>query len=86
MSIEQSIARTQQSLNQAQRLGYDINQIDQAFQRIYPQSYAGSTSSQQLLSDALARWRNALAGNQDALSVQAGVMAALDKRQHHDMR
>src|SRR6267378_6846190 len=32
-AIEQSIARTQQLINQAQRLSYDISQIDQAFQR-----------------------------------------------------
>src|SRR5439155_18233852 len=55
-AIEQSIARTQQLLSQAQRLGYDISQIDQAFQRSYPQSYAGSTSSQQLVGDAQTRW------------------------------
>jgi len=77
-AIEQSMARTQQLLKQAQRLAYDINQIDTAFQRTYPQSYAGSISSQQLLSDAQTRWRNALAGYQDALRVQAGVVQALD--------
>jgi P-type conjugative transfer protein TrbJ len=77
-AIEQSIARTQQLLNQAQRLAYDINQIDQAFQRTYPQSYASSTSSQQLLIDAQTRWQNALAGYHDALRVQAGVVQALD--------
>src|SRR5438445_4765768 len=32
-AIGQSIARTQQLLSQAQRLAYDVNQIDQAFQR-----------------------------------------------------
>src|SRR5882672_5093499 len=77
-AIEQSITRTQQLLKQAQRLAYDINQIDQAFQRTYPQSYAGSISSQQLLSDAQTRWQNALAGYHDALRVQAGVVQALD--------
>lgn len=77
-AIEQSLARTQQLLKQAQRLAYDVNQIDQAFQRLYPQSYAGSTSSQQLVSDAQARWQNALVGYQDALRVQAGVVQALD--------
>ena len=77
-AIEQSMARTQQLLNQAQRLAYDISQIDQAFQRTYPQRYAGSTSSQQLFSDAQARWQNALAGYHDALRVQAGVVQALD--------
>jgi P-type conjugative transfer protein TrbJ len=77
-AIEQSITRTQQLLKQAQRLTYDINQIDTAFQRTYPQSYTGSTSSQQLLSDAQMRWQNALVGYHDALRVQAGVVQALD--------
>ncbi len=77
-TIEQSIARTLELLNQAQRLTYDINQIDQAFQRTYPQRYAGSTSSQQLVGDAQARWQTSLAGYQDALRVQAGVVQALE--------
>jgi P-type conjugative transfer protein TrbJ len=77
-TIEQSIARTQQLINQAQRLAYDINQIDQAFQRTYPQSYAGSITSQQLIGDAQTRWRNSLAAYQDALRVQAGVVQGFD--------
>jgi P-type conjugative transfer protein TrbJ len=77
-TIEQSISRTQQLINQAQRLAYDINQIDQAFQRSYPQSYAGSTSSQQLLNDAQTRWQNSLAAYQDSLRVQAGVVQGFD--------
>jgi type IV secretion system protein TrbJ len=77
-ALERSIGRTQQLLKQAQRLAYDINQIDTTFQRTYPQSYAGSTSSQQLLSDAQTRWQNALVGYHDALRVQAGVVQALE--------
>jgi P-type conjugative transfer protein TrbJ len=77
-AIEQSIVRTQQLINQAQRLAYDIGEIDQAFQRTYPQSYAGSTSSQQLIGDAQARWQNSRAAYQDALRVQAGVVQAFD--------
>jgi P-type conjugative transfer protein TrbJ len=77
-AIDQSIVRTQQLLNQAQRLAYDINQIDQAFARSYPQSYSASTSSQQLTGDAQARWQNALAAYQDALRVQAGVVQGLE--------
>jgi P-type conjugative transfer protein TrbJ len=77
-AIEQSITRTQQLLSQAQRIAYDINQIDQAFGRSYPQTYAGSTSSQQLAGDAQMRWQNSLAAYQDALRVQAGVVQALD--------
>jgi P-type conjugative transfer protein TrbJ len=77
-AIEQSLAQTQQLLNNAQRIAYDTNQIDQAFGRVYPQSYSVSTSSQQLASDAQSRWQNALAGYQDALRVQAGVVQGLD--------
>jgi type IV secretion system protein TrbJ len=76
-AIDQSIVRTEQLLSQAQRIAYDINQIDRAFAQTYPQSYAGSTSSQQLFTDAQTRWQNALAGYQDALRVQAGVVQAL---------
>src|SRR5712692_7762747 len=76
--IDRSIVRTQQLLNQAQRLAYDVNQIDQAFGRSYPQSYPASTSSQQLAGDAQTRWQNALAAYQDALRVQAGVVQALE--------
>jgi P-type conjugative transfer protein TrbJ len=77
-TIEQSLARTQQLLNEAQHLAYDVNQIDQAFQRLYPQGYTGATSSQQLVSGAKERWQNSLAAYQDALRVQAGVVGNLD--------
>ncbi len=69
-TIDQSIVRTQQLLNQAHRL--------EAFGRSYPQSYPASTSSQQLASDAQTRWQNALAAYQDALRVQAGVVQGLE--------
>ena len=59
--LQQSIAQTQQLLSQAQRIAYDVNQIDQAFSRLYPQAYSGATQSQQLVSDA-----------QDALAELAG--------------
>jgi P-type conjugative transfer protein TrbJ len=77
-SIDQSIARTQQLLNQAQRIAYNANQIDQAFTRTYAQSYPASTSPQQLTADALTRWQNAMAGYQDALRVQAGIVQGLN--------
>jgi type IV secretion system protein TrbJ len=77
-TVSQSLARTQQLLNEAQRLGYDVNQIDQAFQRVYPQGYTGASSSQQLVSDAKERWQNSHDAYQDALRVQAGAVGNLD--------
>ena len=76
--LEASIQRTQQLLAQAQRIAYDVTTIDQAFTRVYPQSYSGSTSSPQLIADAQTRWQNSLAGFQDAMRVQAGVVQNLD--------
>ncbi|MBO0751686.1 MAG: P-type conjugative transfer protein TrbJ [Bradyrhizobiaceae bacterium] len=77
-TIDQSIARTQQLLGQAQRIAYSPAAVDQAFMRSYPQSYPVSTPPRQLMSDAQTRWQNAVAGYQDALRVQAGIVQGLD--------
>jgi type IV secretion system protein TrbJ len=79
--IELSLRQTQTLLNETQRLAYNTSQIDQTFQRLYPQSPTGSLSQQQLLSDAQARRQNSLAGYQDALRVQAGVVQGLSVTQ-----
>jgi P-type conjugative transfer protein TrbJ len=76
--LEQSITQTQQLLAQAQRIGYDVATIDQAFTQTYPQAYSAATTSQQLVADAQTRWQNSLAGYQDAMRVQAGVVQNLD--------
>jgi type IV secretion system protein TrbJ len=75
--LEQSITQTQQLLLNAQRIAYSVTAINQAFTQSYPQAYASSTSSQQLLVQAQTRWQNSLAGFQDAMRVQAGVVQNL---------
>jgi P-type conjugative transfer protein TrbJ len=75
--IQASITQTQQLLGQAQRIAYSVTAINQAFTQTYPQAYASSTASQQLLTDAQTRWLNALAAFQDAMRVQAGVVQNL---------
>ena len=77
--LQQSIGQTRQLLSQAQRIAYDVSAIDQAFSQSYPQSYGSSTSSPQLLADAQTRWQNSLAGFQDAMRVQAGVVGNLER-------
>jgi P-type conjugative transfer protein TrbJ len=76
--LEQSITQTEQLLAQAQRIAYNVTTINQAFTQVYPQAYSSSTSSQQLLADAQTRWQTSLAGFQDAMRVQAGVVQNLD--------
>ncbi len=77
-SLQQQISEAQQLLGQAQRIAYSVSAIDQAFNQTYPQAYSSATSSDQLLADAKTRWQNALAGFQDAMRVQAGVVTNLD--------
>ncbi len=76
-SIDQSITQTTSLLGQAQRISYDVSSINNTFATTYPTTYSGSTSSQQLLTDAQSRWQNALAAYQDAMRVQAGVVQNL---------
>src|SRR5258708_12629011 len=75
--LQQSIQRTQQLLAQAQRIAYDVQQIDRAFSTTYA-PVSASTSSQTLISNAQARWQTSVAALQDALRIQAAVVATLD--------
>jgi P-type conjugative transfer protein TrbJ len=77
LQLEQSILRTQQLLGQAQRIAYDIQQIDRAFSTTYAPA-SSSSSDQALVANAQARWQNAVAGLQDAMRVQASVVGNLD--------
>src|SRR5215510_8892288 len=65
LQLEQSILRTQQLLAQAQRIAYDIQQIDRAFSTTYAPA-SSSSSDQALVANAQTRWQNAVAGLQDA--------------------
>lgn len=75
--LQQSIQRTQLLLNQAQRIAYDIKQIDHAFSTTYAPASAGVTD-QALVSNAQARWQTSVGALQDALRVQAGIVGNLD--------
>ena len=75
--LQQSVQRTQSLLGQAQRIAFDVQQIDQAFQSQYG-NISLSTSDQRLVSDARSRWQNTVGGLQDALRVQAGVVGNID--------
>lgn len=77
LQLEQSIQRTQQLLAQAQRIAYDIQQIDRAFSTTYAPASA-NVSDQALIANAQSRWQNALASLQDALRTQATVVGNLD--------
>ena len=75
--LQQSFARTQQLLAEAQGIAHQVAQIDRAFQTTYAQA-TPSTSEAQLIASAQARWRQSVQALQDALKVQAGVVGNLD--------
>jgi len=75
--LQQSVARTQQLLNQAQRIAYDVQQIDRAFTSTYAPANA-SQSDQALFAQARERWQNSVAALQDAMRVQATVVGNID--------
>ncbi|MCO6185178.1 P-type conjugative transfer protein TrbJ [Rhizobium sp. L1K21] len=76
-SLQQSVQRTQQLLNEARRIAFDVQQIDQAFQTTYGEAPL-SASDQDLITGARERWENTVAGLQDAMRVQAGVIGNID--------
>lgn len=77
LQLEQSILRTRQLLAQAQRIAYDIQQIDRAFSTTYA-SASSSLSDRALIANAQSRWQNSLASLQDAMRTQATVVGNLD--------
>ncbi|MFG1266344.1 P-type conjugative transfer protein TrbJ [Xanthobacter sp. DSM 14520] len=76
-ALQQSTQRTQQLLGQAQKIAYDVTAIDRAFRGQYG-SVSLSTSDAALVTQAKSRWETTVAGLQDALRVQAGVVGNLD--------
>ena len=81
--VQQSVQRTRQLLAQAHRIAFDVQQIDQVFQQQYG-SISMSAPLEQLVADARSRWQNTVAGLQDAMRTQAGVVGNIDA-QHAEM-
>ncbi|BBB07742.1 P-type conjugative transfer protein TrbJ [Sphingopyxis sp. EG6] len=75
--IQQSVQKTQQLLQQAQGIAFNVQQIDQMFQQKYG-NVSLSASNQQLVANARDRWKNTVGGLQDAMRVQAGVVGNID--------
>ncbi|MBB4303150.1 P-type conjugative transfer protein TrbJ [Rhodobium orientis] len=75
--LQRSVQRTQQLLGEAQRIAFDVQQIDQAFKTTYGDASLSATD-QDLIASARERWRNTVAGLQDAMRVQAGVIGNIE--------
>jgi P-type conjugative transfer protein TrbJ len=59
---------------QAQGISYNVNTTTSSFQSLYPQDYASAVTSDQLVMDARARWRESMNAYQHTMSVQSQVV------------
>ncbi|WP_443027023.1 P-type conjugative transfer protein TrbJ [Sphingomonas sp. GB1N7] len=75
--LQAQVQRTQQLLNSAQRIAYDVQSIDQVFSTKY-RGVSMSASDQALVAGAKDRWENSVGAFEDALKVQAGVVGNID--------
>jgi P-type conjugative transfer protein TrbJ len=75
--LQDQIRQTQQLLNEAQRIAYDVRTIEGAFDLHYKNVPLGA-SQQAMVDGAEARWQNSVAAFEDALKVQAGTVANID--------
>jgi P-type conjugative transfer protein TrbJ len=76
-TLQQNVQHTQQLLQQAQGIAFNVQQIDQMFTQKYG-SVSMSTTDKQMVADARSRWQNTVGGLQDAMRVQAGVVSNID--------
>lgn len=75
--LQQQVQRTQQLLGQAQRIAYDVRQVQQVFGNRYKGAALTGTHAQ-MVANANARWEDSVGAFEDALRVQAGVVGNID--------
>ncbi|MEL7277807.1 MAG: P-type conjugative transfer protein TrbJ [Pseudomonadota bacterium] len=75
--LEASFQETQQLLNGAQRIAHDVASIDEAFTQDYGAAAARGDFDARI-AGAQDRWRTSVAGFEDALKVQAGVVGNIE--------
>lgn len=79
--LQSQIDQTRQLLNEAQRISYDVNEIQHAFEGRYNGS-ARFGSNATMIANAEARWKDSMAAFEDAMKVQAGIVGNLGATRH----
>jgi P-type conjugative transfer protein TrbJ len=69
--LRAALSATNQLLQQAQGLAFNLSQMETEFARLYPNAYTASTSGSQMSTDARTRWRNSLEALRTATQVQS---------------
>ena len=76
-TLQQQVDQTRQLLSQAQRIAYDVQSIQQAFEGRY-KGTALTGDHGQMVANANARWEDSVGALEDALRVQAGVVGNIE--------
>jgi P-type conjugative transfer protein TrbJ len=76
-TLQQQVNQTRQLLSEAQRIAYDVQSIQQAFDGRY-KGAALTGDHAQMVANANARWEDSVGALEDALRVQAGVVGNID--------
>jgi P-type conjugative transfer protein TrbJ len=69
--LRTTLASTNQLLQQAQGLSFNLTQMETEFARLYPTAYTASSSGSQMALDANQRWQNSLEALRTATQVQS---------------
>ena len=75
--LQSSVQQTQQLLGEAQRIAHNVATIDEAFTQDYG-AVAARGDFDDMIAGAQDRWRTSVAGFEDALKVQAGVVGNIE--------
>lgn len=75
--LQSQVQRTQQLLGEAQRIAYDVQNVQQVFNGRYKGAALTGTHAQ-MVANANARWEDSVGAFEDALRVQAGVVGNID--------
>ena len=75
--LHDQVRQTQQLLQQAQRVAYDVRDIEATFAAQY-RGVTMSASQRSMVTGAETRWKNSVAAFEDALKVQAGAVGNIE--------
>jgi type IV secretion system protein TrbJ len=72
--LRSALQSTNQLIQQAQGLTFNVSRMETEFTRLYPEAYTAAAPGSQMASDARTRWRNSLEALRTATKVQSQAM------------
>jgi len=72
--LRQTLAQTQQLLDEARGIAFDVERAQREFARLYPERYDATMSRDALGADAQERWKGSLEALRTAIELQARVV------------